>query len=206
MAQCLLTIDQGTTTSRAVLYDLEGRIVSQAYREVYPYHPQPGWAEADPQEWWQATVAVVREALDQSAGSPSDVAGIGISALQHAIVPVDRDGNPLARAMLWMDQRCAPQVEWMIRHRSAAFIQGFLSSARGARRTRTALAFSSSLRLFCQARDRRSAPIQPAATRTNAPSAASPMRSRFSTKVTRVSRGMKETGPRRPVSFFSDRA
>lgn len=115
VGQCLLTIDQGTTTSRAVLYDLEGRIVSQAYREVYPYHPQSGWAEADPQEWWQATVAVVREALDQSPSASSDVAAIGLSALQHAIVPVDQDGNPLARAMLWMDQRCAPQVEWMIR-------------------------------------------------------------------------------------------
>jgi len=111
----LLAIDQGTTTSRAVLYDLEGRIVSQAYREVYPHHPRPGWAEADPQEWWQATVAVIREALGQSGSLSSDVAGIGFSALQHAIVPVDRDGQPLAHAMLWMDQRCAPQVGWMIR-------------------------------------------------------------------------------------------
>jgi len=110
----LLGIDQGTTTSRAVLYDLDGRITAQAYREVYPYHPQPGWAEADAQHWWQATVAVVREVLNHSEGSPSDVAGIGISALQHAIVPVDGEGNLLARAMLWMDQRCAPQVEWMI--------------------------------------------------------------------------------------------
>jgi xylulokinase len=111
----LLAIDQGTTTCRAVVYDLEGRLIAQAYREVYPYHPQPGWAEADPQDWWQATVAVVHEVLDQSGVSPSDIAAIGISALQHAIVPVDREGKPLARAMLWMDQRCAPQVEWMIR-------------------------------------------------------------------------------------------
>ena len=59
-------------------------------------------------------MAVVREVLHRSEASPSDIAAIGISALQHAIVPVDRQGRPLARAMLWMDQRCAPQVEWMI--------------------------------------------------------------------------------------------
>ena len=48
MTPGLLAIDQGTTTSRAVLYDLQGGIIAQAYREVYAYHPRPGWAEADP--------------------------------------------------------------------------------------------------------------------------------------------------------------
>ena len=114
MGRHLLAIDQGTTTCRAVIYDVEGHIVAEAYREVYAYHPQPGWAEADPQDWWRGTVAVVREALSQSSTSSSNIAAIGLSALQHAIVPVDTEGNPLARAMLWMDQRCAPQVAWMI--------------------------------------------------------------------------------------------
>jgi len=110
----LLAIDQGTTTCRAVLYDVGGHATAEAYREVYPYHPRPGWAEADPGDWWRATVAVVREVLDRSAISPSDIAAIGISALQHAVVPVDHGGRPVARAMLWMDQRCAPQVRWMV--------------------------------------------------------------------------------------------
>ncbi len=114
MGPYLLAIDQGTTTCRAVLYDLEGYAIAEAYREVYPHHPQPGWAEADPQDWWWAVVAVVHEVLSHSGAAPSDIAGIGVAALQHAIVPVDREGQPLARAMLWMDQRCAPQVEWMI--------------------------------------------------------------------------------------------
>lgn len=114
MGQYLLAMDQGTTTCRAVLYNLRGDVLSEAYREVTPYHPKPAWAEADPEDWWRSAVAVVQEALDRSGVAPSNIAGIGIAALQHAIVPVDQEGRPLARAMLWMDQRCAPQVEWMI--------------------------------------------------------------------------------------------
>jgi len=114
MAGYLLGIDQGTTTCRAVLYDLQGRAVAEAYREVYPHHPRSDWAEMEPEDWWRATVEVIREILSLSHVEPSAIAAVGISGLQHAMVPIDREGRPLARAMLWMDQRCAPQVEWMI--------------------------------------------------------------------------------------------
>jgi xylulokinase len=110
----LLGLDQGSTTSRAVLYDLEANIVAEAYREVYPHHPHPTWAEVDPENWWQAITTVIREVLSSSRIDPSTIAGVGLTALLHAAVPVDEAGQPLARAMLWMDQRCQPQVEWMI--------------------------------------------------------------------------------------------
>ena len=119
MEQYLLAIDQGTTTCRAVLYDLEAQIIAEAYREVCPYHPQLAWAEVEPEDWWQATVAVIHEALSHSGTDPSRIAGVGLTALHHAAVPVDEAGQPLARAMLWMDQRCQPQVEWMIQKHGA---------------------------------------------------------------------------------------
>ena len=119
MNRYLLGLDQGSTTSRAVLYDLEAQVMAEAYREVYPHHPYPTWAEVDPEDWWQATVAVIREVLSRSGVDPSDIAGMGATALLHAATPVDEAGHPLARPMLWMDQRCQPQVEWMIREHGA---------------------------------------------------------------------------------------
>jgi len=119
MGPYLLAIDQGTTTCRAMLYDLEAHIIAQAYREVYPHHPHPTWAEVDPEDWWQATVAVIREVLSSCGVDPTRIAGVGLTALLHAAVPVDEAGQPLVRAMLWMDQRCQPQVEWMIQQHGA---------------------------------------------------------------------------------------
>lgn len=115
MERYLLALDQGTTTCRAVLYDLEANPIAEAYREVYVHHPRPSWAEVDPGDWWRASVSVIRETLQGAEVDPGRIAGIGLCALQHAAVPVDERGRPLARAMLWMDQRCQPQVEWMIR-------------------------------------------------------------------------------------------
>jgi xylulokinase len=115
----LLGMDQGSTTARAVLYDLDAHIIAQAYREVYPHHPHPTWAEVDPEDWWEATKAVIREVLSSSGVDPSAIAGVGGTALLHAAVPVDEAGRPLARAMLWMDQRCQPQVEWMVQEHGA---------------------------------------------------------------------------------------
>jgi len=137
VAEYLLGLDQGSTTSRAVLYNLEGQIVAEAYREVYPYHPYPTWAEVDPEDWWKATTAVIREALASSGVDPAAIVGVGLTALLHAAVPVDRDGRPLARAMLWMDQRCQPQVEWMIREHGAE-IEEIMGSGRQPSTTVTA--------------------------------------------------------------------
>ncbi|MEA3345920.1 MAG: FGGY family carbohydrate kinase [Chloroflexota bacterium] len=119
MKQYLLGLDQGTTTCRAVLYDLEAHVLGEAYREVHPRHPHPTWAEVDPEDWWRATASVIREALEGARVDARQIVSIGLCALLHAAVPVDREGQPLARAMLWMDQRCQPQVEWMIQEHGA---------------------------------------------------------------------------------------
>ena len=123
----VLGIDLGTTTCRCAIFDLHGTEIAGAYRETPIRHPRPLWAEADPEAWWQGTVQVVREALASSGVAPEQVAGIGLSGLMHAPVLLDGDGRPVAPAMLWMDQRCAPQCEALSREQQA----------RGARRFST---------------------------------------------------------------------
>jgi len=109
----LLAIDIGSTTTRCILFDLEGRSVAEAYREPKVHHPRANWAEIDPEDWWDATVAVIREALQRAGVSGQEILGVGFCGLQHVLVPVDSEGRSLARAMLWMDQRCQPQVAWL---------------------------------------------------------------------------------------------
>ncbi len=111
----LLALDVGTTTTRVLLFDLAGHPVADAYREVNIAHPRPGWAELDAQMCWRAVIEVLDEIFERSAFDPSDVLAIGLSGLLHALIPVDDHGNPLARAMLWMDQRCHPQAAWLSR-------------------------------------------------------------------------------------------
>lgn len=109
----LLAIDLGTTTTRCVLFDLHGSPVADAYREPPVHYPQPGWAEVAPDDWWSAVVEVIREVLASARVPPERILCIGLCGLKHAIVPVDAGGAPLAKAMLWMDQRCRAQAQWM---------------------------------------------------------------------------------------------
>lgn len=81
------------------------------YREVRVDYPRPLWAEVDPDAWWRSVVEVVREAVGQV--DPGRIASVGLSGLMHAPILLDADGRPLAPAMLWMDQRCAPQSQAM---------------------------------------------------------------------------------------------
>lgn len=114
----LLGIDLGTTTCRAVIFDLDGTEVSAAYKETRVIYPRPLWAEVDPEDWWLDTCAVVREALSRSRILPTQIAAIGLSGLMHAPVLLDGEGQPVAPAQLWMDQRCAAQAEAL--HREIA--------------------------------------------------------------------------------------
>jgi xylulokinase len=114
----LLGLDIGTTTTRCILFDLAGFPVTESCREPPVHYPRPNWVEVDPCDWWESVVAVIREVLERSGVRGEMILGIGLSGLMHALVPVDGNGEPLARAMLWMDQRCQPQVEWMAREHS----------------------------------------------------------------------------------------
>ena len=104
-ADHILTIDQGTTSTRAILFDCDGRAVAMAQHELTQHYPQPGWVEHDPEEIWQATLATAREALGSGAGR---VAGIGITNQRETAVVWDRStGEPIHRAIVWQDRRTA---------------------------------------------------------------------------------------------------
>ena len=107
----LLGVDLGTTTCRAVVFDLAGREVAGAAVETPVRYPRPLWAEVDPEQWWRNVVEVLRATLGGGVVAPQRIAGVGVSGLMHAPVLVDGAGDPVAPAMLWMDQRCAPQVD-----------------------------------------------------------------------------------------------
>lgn len=111
----LLALDIGSTTVRAVLFDLTGAPIADAYREPPVHYPGKNCAEIDVSLRWEAVQVVIREALQRAGIAPSQIIGIGLTGLLHALTPIDAEGRPLARAMLWMDQRCQPQVEWMAR-------------------------------------------------------------------------------------------
>jgi xylulokinase len=113
----VLGIDLGTTTCRCAIFDLDGNEIAAAYCENLVSYPRPLWAEVEPESWWRCVVQVLREALAASGVDAASIAGVGLSGLMHAPVLLDGNGQPLAPAMLWMDQRCAPQCEAM-RHES----------------------------------------------------------------------------------------
>ena len=104
-ADLILAIDQGTTSTRAILFDSEGQAIATAQQELTQHYPRPGWVEHDPEEIWQATLAITREVL---ASDPSQVVGIGITNQRETAVVWDRaTGEPIHRAIVWQDRRTA---------------------------------------------------------------------------------------------------
>jgi xylulokinase len=107
----LLGIDIGTSSAKAVLIDPDGRILGLA-AEGYPIdRPQPGWAEQDPESWWQAASRAVRGALAEAAVPAAEVAAIGLAGQMHGTVLISPDGRPTRPAIIWPDQRARLQVQ-----------------------------------------------------------------------------------------------
>src|SRR5687768_13937151 len=108
MSQFILALDQGTTSSRAILFDKKGNIVSVAQKEFKQIFPQPGWVEHDPMEIWSSQVTVATEAIVQKNYTPSDVAAIGITNQRETTIVWDKEtGRPLYNAIVWQDRRTA---------------------------------------------------------------------------------------------------
>jgi FGGY-family pentulose kinase len=100
-----LGLDVGTQSVRAALFDAGGNCRAFATGPLDTVHPQPGWAEQEPLQWWQAARRAVPEALARAGAKPGEVAGIGLDCTACTVVPCRSDGTPLGRALLWMDQR-----------------------------------------------------------------------------------------------------
>ncbi|MCI0458439.1 MAG: hypothetical protein L0Z62_15855, partial [Gemmataceae bacterium] len=106
-----LGLDVGTQSLRAALIDASGTCCAFATAELETTHPQPGWAEQDARQWWQAARTAVAEALTRSGAHGTDVAGIGLDCTACTVLPCRLDGSPLQRALLWMDQRAFREAE-----------------------------------------------------------------------------------------------
>jgi glycerol kinase len=106
--QYILALDQGTTSSRAILFDRTGHIVSMAQKEFTQIYPQPGWVEHDPQEIWAGQAGVAAEALAKAGLESPAVAAIGITNQRETTVVWDREtGQPIYNAIVWQDRRTA---------------------------------------------------------------------------------------------------
>jgi glycerol kinase len=108
----VLALDQGTTSSRAIVFDESGSAVATAQREFQQIFPRPGWVEHDPLEIWDSQLAVAREALDRAGLAASDLAALGITNQRETTVVWDRaTGTPLGNAIVWQDRRTADDCE-----------------------------------------------------------------------------------------------
>jgi glycerol kinase len=108
----ILALDQGTTSSRAILFDETGAIAAVAQHEFEQFYPQAGWVEHDPTEILTSQVACAIEVLGKAGARPRDVAGIGITNQRETVIVWDRaTGKPVHRAIVWQDRRTAPQCE-----------------------------------------------------------------------------------------------
>jgi glycerol kinase len=111
MATYIAAIDQGTTSSRFIVFDRSGRIISSAQREHEQIYPQPGWVEHDPLEIWRKTQAVIQEAMEAGGLRPQDLAAIGITNQRETtVVWHKKTGKPVYNAIVWQDTRVAPAV------------------------------------------------------------------------------------------------
>jgi glycerol kinase len=111
MADYVGAIDQGTTSTRFIVFDREGGIVAVAQKEHEQIYPRPGWVEHDAEEIWFRTLQVVAEAMDQRGLRPADLAAIGITNQRETTVVWHRKtGKPVSRALVWQDTRVADLV------------------------------------------------------------------------------------------------
>jgi xylulokinase len=122
----LLGIDVGTSGTKTAVFAETGELVASATAEYPLYQPQAGWAEQRPEDWWQGVVESVRQALQVAEAKvglePEEIAGIGLSGQMHGAVLIDRELAVIRPALIWCDQRSAPQCEWINRRAGAAKI------------------------------------------------------------------------------------
>ncbi|MED4300237.1 glycerol kinase GlpK [Geobacillus stearothermophilus] len=108
MNQYMLAIDQGTTSSRAILFNQKGEIVHMAQKEFTQYFPQPGWVEHNANEIWGSVLAVIASVLSEAQVKPEQVAGIGITNQRETTVVWEKDtGNPIYNAIVWQSRQTA---------------------------------------------------------------------------------------------------
>lgn len=108
----LMALDQGTTSSRTLIFDKQGRIVSSAQKSFTQYFPQSGWVEHDPKELWSSQISTLTEALAKANLNAKDIAALGITNQRETCIVWDKEsGEPLYNAIVWQDRRTADYCE-----------------------------------------------------------------------------------------------
>ena len=119
----ILALDQGTTSSRSIIFDHDGRVCAMAQQEFKQYYPQPGWVEHDPEEIWATQLATAKAALQKARLNGRDIAAIGITNQRETTVLWDRKtGAPIHNAVVWQDRRTAPICDDIRKNFGAAAI------------------------------------------------------------------------------------
>jgi glycerol kinase len=135
----LLALDQGTTSSRSILFDLNGVIVSVAQQEFQQYFPQDGWVEHDAEQIWESQIRTAREVLEKTGIVAKDIAAIGITNQRETTVVWDRStGKPLYKAIVWQDRRTASMtdrlkeegLETLFRERTGLVLDPYFSGSK----------------------------------------------------------------------------
>ena len=135
----ILALDQGTTSSRAILFNESGELLSTAQKEFKQYYPQPGWVEHDPVEIWETQLAVARQAMEKLGICAEDVAAIGITNQRETTILWDkRNGRPVHRAIVWQCRRTAPYCDQLqeqgwtekIREKTGLLIDAYFSATK----------------------------------------------------------------------------
>ena len=135
----ILALDQGTTSSRAILFDRDGNIRAVAQKEFEQIFPQAGWVEHDPNEIWSSQIAVVTEALSRADIRPQEVAVIGITNQRETTIVWDREtGEPVFNAIVWQDRRTSAicdklksdGAEDLVRRKTGLVIDAYFSGSK----------------------------------------------------------------------------
>ena len=128
----LLGIDLGTTGVKAALFNADdGQVVTSAFFDYPLYHPQPGWAEQNPADWWRATLAAIRACLEGAkllGITPAGVRGVGLSGQMHGVVLLDEQSIVLRPCIIWADQRSDAQCRWMTERVGADTLIDYVSN------------------------------------------------------------------------------
>ncbi|NRD20663.1 glycerol kinase GlpK [Winogradskyella eckloniae] len=124
MGKYILSLDQGTTSSRAIVFDKKGNIVSSAQKEFTQYFPKPGWVEHDPKEIWSTQAGVAAEAIANKGLDAEQIAAIGITNQRETVVVWDRNtGEPIYNAIVWQDKRTSGYCDQLKNEGKAAVIK-----------------------------------------------------------------------------------
>lgn len=112
MADFVMALDQGTTSSRCIIFDKNGRVVSSAQKEFEQYYPKPGWVEHNPKEIWSSQLSVMAEAAALIGAKADDMAGLGITNQRETTIVWDKNtGEPVYNAIVWQCRRTAPIID-----------------------------------------------------------------------------------------------